>query len=205
MAKEGNGHFELICGLALVVLAALLAINDLGAGKFGGDELEARSHAEKAYAWYASKSLKENLAEGQRDMLSTLRAASLVAEDKASAVDAIVERLNAEAARYGREKKEILLGSDVVGKANWAQDIDGELGRVRGATRWESQADAFGAAGDVFDTATLFLQLCLVLGAISLILKDPRLRWTFFSGMLILGGIGIAISARAFFMAFGAA
>jgi hypothetical protein len=89
----------------------------------------------------------------------------------------------------------------------WARAFawwDGELGRVRGATQWESQAEALGAAGDVFDTATLFLQLCLVLGAMSLILKDPRLRWTFFSGVPILGGIGTVISARAFFMTFGA-
>lgn len=51
---------------------------------------------------------------------------------------------------------------------------------------------------------TLFLRLCLVLGAISLIMKEPRLRGSVFTTMLVLGIIGIEYSMKAFWMAFHA-
>lgn len=204
--EEGkkNDHFELICGLALAILAAALAINDLGSGKFGGDEIAARSGGEKAYSWYASKGLKENLAEGQRDLLRALMETGVIAVDRVPGVTDTVKHLDEQISRYAREKKEILLGSAAIGRENWIQDLDGELGQIKGAKEWEIEIDSLDAAGDVFDMGTLFLQLCLVLGAISLIMKEPRLRWSFFSTMLGLGAIGIGFSIRAFWMAFQA-
>lgn len=197
-----DDHFELICGLALAILAAALAINDLGSGKFGGDEIAARSGGEKAYSWYAAKGLKENLAEGQRDTLGALLEAGIIAPEKSPGVTRTLAQLDAQIARYQKEKKEILLGSDAVGKENWIQDLDGELGKIKGAREWEHEIDTLDSAGDIFDMGTLFLQLCLVVGAISLIMKEPRLRWSFFTAMLGLGAVGIAFSARAFWMAF---
>ena len=47
--EKGDGKsstFEMICGLTLAVLAAILAITDLGAGKYGADEIIA--HNQKA-------------------------------------------------------------------------------------------------------------------------------------------------------------
>lgn len=204
MAEEEkkHDHFELICGLALAVLAAALAINDLGSGKFGGDEIAARSGGEKAYSWYASKGLKENLAEGQNDTLRALLEAGIIAPEKSPGVTKTIENLDTQIARYKKEKKEILLGSVAVGRENWVQDIDGELGKIKGAKEWEAEIDTLDAAGDVFDMGTLFLQLCLVVGAISLIMKEPRIRWSFFSAMLFLGGVGICFSIRAFWLAF---
>jgi hypothetical protein len=199
-----HDHFELICGLAIAILAAALAINDLGSGKFGGDEIAARSGGEKAFSWYASKGLKENLAEGQRDTLAALLESGVIAPEKSDGVTKTLGQLNAQIERYKNEKKEILLGSATVGEENWVQDIDGKLGEIKGAKEWEGEIDALDAAGDIFDMGTLFLQLCLVLGAISLIMKEPRLRWSFFTSMLVLGGVGIIYSARAFLMAFAA-
>jgi hypothetical protein len=202
--EKKNDHFELICGLAIAVLAAALAINDLGSGKFGGDEIAARSGGEKAYSWYASKGLKENLAEGQRDTLAALLESGIIAPDKSPGVTKTLEQLDSQIARYKKEKKEILVGSAAVGQENWVQDIDGKLGQIKGAKEWESEIDALDSAGDIFDMGTLFLQLCLVVGAISLIMKEPRLRWSFFTAMLVLGGVGIIYSSRAYWMAFNA-
>ncbi len=89
-----------------------------------------------------------------------------------------------------------------MGKNNWAQAVDGQLGKVRGAKEWDTESDRLDRAGDIFDTATLFLQLCLVMGAISLIMKAPARRNAFFTAMLILGAAGIGFSARAFYIAF---
>lgn len=185
-----SSRFELICGLTLAVFAATLAVNDLGAGKFGDDELIAHGQAQQAFAWYASKGLKENLAEGQVSLLRSLIASGTIPESNSTGVERNISELESLIARYQKEKKEILLGSSAVGEANWVQDIDGELGRVTGAKEYEALAGHLGIAGDRFDLGTLFLQLCLVIGAISLILKSEAQKKFFFAACILLGGIG---------------
>ena len=185
-----SSRFELICGLTLAVFAATLAVNDLGAGKFGDDELIAHGQAQQAFAWYASKGLKENLAEGQLSLLRSLIASGTIPESNSAGVERNISELESLIARYQKEKKEILLGSSAVGEANWVQDIDGELGRVTGAKEYEALAGHLGIAGDRFDLGTLFLQLCLVIGAISLILKSEAQKKFFFAACILLGGIG---------------
>ena len=104
--------------------------------------------------------------------------------------------------RYDKEKTEILLGSEKVGKDNWVQSVDGKMGQVLGAKQWEDKAALLGSVGDVFDLSTLFLQLCMVIGAVSLVLKDDRLKWTFFTIMIVLGTAGCIISVNAYIQAF---
>ena len=69
---------------------------------------------------------------------------------------------------------------------------------MKGALEWEREAEKLGAAGDTFDLSVLFLQICLVVGAISLILKGERMRNFFYVSMLGLGGLGSYFSAVAF-------
>jgi hypothetical protein len=110
----------------------------------------------------------------------------------------LIRNLDQGAARYGKEKKEILLGSAQVGRAGWAQEVDGELGRLTGAQEWEKQAVGLGSAGDVFDLATFFLQVCLVIGAISLVVQHEKLRRTLYGLMLALGLTGTVCAVLAF-------
>lgn len=194
----------MLCGLTLAVFAAFLAINDLGAGKFGDDELIAHGQAQQSYAWYASKGLKENLAEGQLGLLESLVAAGTVAPEKAVGIQKNISDLQAQIARYEKEKKEILLGSAKVGEENWAQDIEGKFGVVTGAKEFDAHADALGKAGDLFDLGTLFLQISLVVGAISLILRNRGQRTLFYSACVLLGLIGAVYSSLAFLSAFAA-
>jgi hypothetical protein len=49
--------------------------------------------------------------------------------------------------------------------------------------------------------ATFFLQICLVMGAVSLILKGERMRNTFYALMVLLGAIGAVYSVMAFVQA----
>jgi hypothetical protein len=196
--EEKGKRFEGWCGLALAVFAAVLAVTDLGGGKYGDDELIAHNEKNGAYLWYQSKGIKETLVEGQRDTLKALVEAGSIRPEQIPAIQTMIASLDKDATRYGKEKKEILLGSKTVGQENWAQDVGGEMGKVTGANEWEAQASSLGKAGDVFDYATFFLQLCLVAGAISLILQVDRLRWTFFSAMVLLGLIGSWFSVQAF-------
>jgi hypothetical protein len=196
--EETDNRFEGWCGLVLAVFAAVLAVTDLGAGKYGDDELIAHNQKSGAYLWYQSKGIKETLVEGQRDTLKALVQAGSIRPEQVPAIETMITSLDADATRYGKEKKEILLGSQAVGQENWAQDVGGEMGKVTGANEWEAQANGLGKAGDVFDYSTFFLQLCLVAGAISLILRVDRMRWIFFSAMVVLGLIGSWFSVQAF-------
>src|SRR5262245_20591692 len=199
--EDGKRRFETWCGLVIALFAAVLAITDLGAGKYGDDELISHNEKNGAYLWYQSKGIKETLVEGQRDTLQALVDAGSIRPEQLPAVQGLVQNLDAKVQRYGKEKKEILLGSATVGKENWAQDVNGEMGKVVGAKEWEAKANALGDAADFFDYATFFLQLCLVFGAISLVIQRSSLRRSFFWGMDILGVIGAVFAALAFYQA----
>ncbi|HKH49654.1 MAG TPA: DUF4337 family protein [Thermoanaerobaculia bacterium] len=199
--EEKERRFEIWCGLVLALFAAALAVTDLGAGKYGDDELIAHNEKNGAYLWYQSKGIKETLVEGQRDTLQALILAGSIRPDQVPAIEKVIASMDADATRYGKEKKEILLGSKTVGQESWAQDVDGEMGKVIGANEWEAQALGLGKAGDIFDYSTFFLQLCLVAGAISLILQIDRMRWTFFFSMVLLGLVGTGFSVVAFLTA----
>ncbi len=199
--EKGGGKsstFEMICGLTLAVLAAILAITDLGAGKYGADEIIAHNQKANAFDWYQAKGIKESLVEGQRDMLQLLIDAGVVAVDNQERMSGLLSSLNQEIDRYQKEKKEILRGSSAVGEGNWMLEQDGERGQIKGALEWEAEAEALGVVGDTFDLATLFLQICLVTGAISLLLKGERLRNTFYGLTIGLGAVGSYFSVLAF-------
>src|SRR5262249_45939345 len=56
---------ETVFALSLAIFAALLALNELGAQKYGQEELRLSNEKTGAYLWYQSKGLKESVAEGQ--------------------------------------------------------------------------------------------------------------------------------------------
>jgi hypothetical protein len=199
--ENASKSFEIICGVIIAVFAAVLAITSLGADKYGGDELIAHNEKNGAYLWYQSKGIKETLVEGQRDTLQALVDAGSIRAEQLPAIQDQVGKLKANAQRYGKEKNEILLGSIAVGPKNWAQDVDGKLGQVVGAKQWENKANALNAAGDTFNYATFFLQLCLVFGAISLVVQRNAVRRAFFWGMNGLGVIGTVYCILAFHQA----
>ena len=190
-------HFESLMGILLAIFAAVLSLNDLASSKFEGDQMMAASAQVSAYNWYQSKSIKESLAEGQHDMAVMLRDSGAIVPTKAEAIDKLVSDLDAKAARYDKEKTEILKGSAAVGEDNWAQDVDGKMGAVTGAQEYEATALGLDAAGNYFDLANLFLQLCLVFGALCLIFSQPAQRNFFFAVMNVTGVIGVVIAGIA--------
>jgi len=195
--KESSG-FEVLCGLTLAILAAILAITDIGGGRFGDDEIIAHNRKTNSFNWYQAKAVKESLIEGQRDMLKVMMDSGAIPAKAQDQMAVLMSTLNKEIDRYKKEKAEILRGSASVGESAWVVEQDGKLGQVKGALEWEREAEKLGAAGDTFDLAVLFLQVCLVMGAISLILKGERMRNFFYATMVGLGGLGSYFSAVAF-------
>jgi hypothetical protein len=199
---EGSRRMDTYCGLLLAVFAAILAITDLGAGRYGDDEKQALGLATERYSWYQSKSIKATLKQQNADFLESLDKSGTIQQDKKQAIEDHVKDLRSEVKRYKAEMKEILEGSAKIKKEEWcvAETEDQPLGQIIGAKEYKVIADNLGNAGDYYDGATLFLQLCLVLGAISLISPTDQSKRNFFIGMILMGTIGTVITSYAFYL-----
>lgn len=184
-------RWEIMFGVMLAVFAAVLAVCDLGAGKFGDDEKLAANDKASAYLWYQSKGIKQTLVEGQANFMDSMLASGSISPGQQKSVQEQIARLRGKVDRYEKEKTEILEGSAAVGKENWIQpDEKGQLGHVVGAREFEHKAAALGDVGDVFDEGTLFLQMCLVMGALGIISRQETLKVAFFGLMMLLGVVG---------------
>lgn len=189
--KDGKGNrLELLTGLLLAIFAAVLAINDLGAGRYGDDEKIAHNKHTEMYNWYQSKSIKQSLLKGQIELMRTLDQAEAIKPELKEAIEGNIAKMQKKIDTYDKEMREIQQGSKVVGKENWAQDVKGEMGQITGAEEYKVIYEKLDEAGDVYDLATLFLQLCLVCGAISLLLQGEGSRKAFIGIMVVLGLIG---------------
>ncbi len=198
MSDDKSSNFEIRCGVVIAVFAAVMAVSDLVAGKYGDDEIIGTNEKAAAYMWYQSKSVKETLVEGEKSLLESLKQAGALKPGTEMAIDSHLVNLQKRILRYKKEKNEILRGSQTVGQDNWVQDINGELGKIIGAQEMEAHLATLSVAGDRFDMSSLFFQLCLVLGAMSLILKKESLQNVFFAGMCVLGMVGTGISLWAY-------
>lgn len=195
MSEENS--FEMKCGVLIAVFAAIMAVSDMFAGKYGEDEIKYINEKSAAYMWYQAKSIRETAIEGQRDLINTMLESRNANDPSVVKLREHTDKLTKKIERYGKEKKEILLGSSKVGQDNWVQDVDGKLGQVTGAKEYEEKIEILGRAGDQFDLSNLFFQLCLVMGAISLVIKKEKLQGVFFYIMVGLGVIGSVFSALA--------
>ncbi len=187
-------RYEFIFGFFISLFAMVLALNELAAGKYGDDELQLNTEKSSAYLWYQSKGIKSTLVEGQRDLLRALVEGGSVGSDKGSSLLKQAAALDQRVGRYDKEKDEILRGSEAVGKANWRQEVNGELGKVVGINAIEAKLERLGKAGDRFDLATLFIQLGLVLGAVGILMSQERLKRAFLGALLAMGIAGTVCS-----------
>ena len=204
MPKESNTNnqdsasFEMRCGVVIAIFAALMAITDLFAGKYDADEIIGTNEKSMAYAWYQSKSIKETLVESEISLLIGLKDAQAIQKEAINAVDNHLMNLQKKSLQYKKEKDEILRGSKTVGKENWTQEVDGQYGQVIGADEIEVHLGILSKAGDRFDIALLLYQICLVLGAVSLVLRRLSIQTFFFRSMVFLGLIGTGIALWAY-------
>ncbi|MDP2315746.1 MAG: DUF4337 family protein [Pseudomonadota bacterium] len=194
----GDRRFEFLAGLTLAVFAAVLAVVDLGGGKYGDDEIIGTNEKASLYQWYQSKSIKQSLVEQQQGLLTALLDAGAVAPSGVETIRAEIGAADTEVKRYDAEKKELLLGSAAVGPEGQVLEVDGQKGQIVGTKPWEVTLATLGAAGDKFDLSTLWLQLCLVLGAVSLVLQEQRLKNVFYGAMVVGGVVGTVYGVLAF-------
>jgi hypothetical protein len=199
--EKKSNKMETWCGLLLGVFAAIMAIANLGGGKYGGDEMTGVNEKNSTFSWYQAKGIKQNLAENERDLLKSLIASGIISKDREASIGEIVADRDAKIKQYKKEKNEIMQGSKRVGKENWAQDMNGEMGKVKGVKDWEDEIEKLGDAGDYFDMANLFLQISLVMGAICLISPSETGKKSFFFVMIGLGIVGTIYTTYGFVVA----
>jgi hypothetical protein len=199
-----SNRLERKIGLTLALFAAILAVVDLGGGKFGDDEIIGTNEKASLYQWYQSKSIKQSIIEQEVQLLQGLLDAGAVTPEGQPALTQQLARAEQSAERYDMEKREILLGSAAVGPSQQVLEVDGKKGQIIGTQPWEQQLKTLGLAGDKFDLATLWLQIALVFGAISLILNSEKLKMSFYYALVIGSLIGTGFGIQAFQIALSA-
>ncbi|RAJ07407.1 DUF4337 domain-containing protein [Arenibacter echinorum] len=193
---------ETIGGILIAVFAALLAIAELVNNNLEEEMMIAHSQFVNYSNWYQSKSIKQSLKESELDYLNALTETGIIPEDKTKNIKTKIAQTKSMVLKYEAEKTEILVGSSNVPREHWAQDLDGEMGKIIGINEWEKLTQDYETATKKFDLGKLLFQICIVLGAVCIIIRDnKKLQKNFIVLMLAFGAIGILISAYGFILA----
>lgn len=193
---------EAIGGVLIAFFAALMAISQMMNGELEEEMMIAHNKVVNYSSWYQSKSIKQSLKESELDYLQALLESGVVLETKSEIIQEKIEGVKLQIEKYEAEKNEILIGSSNTPKDAWAQDLDGEMGKIIGINEWEDLADEYDFATKKFDLGMLFFQISIVLGAVCIIIYDnPMLQKTFIVCMTISGIIGILLSIYGYTLA----
>lgn len=193
---------EAIGGVLIALFAALMAISQMVNGELEEEMMIAHNNVVSYSSWYQSKSIKESLKESELDYLHALIESGIVSGDKTNLIEQKISVVEKKIEKYDAEKTEILLGSSQVGKENWVQDIEGEMGNITGVKEWEQLTQTYDYATKKFDYALLFFQICIVLGAVCIIIYDsPALQKGLIVLMIIFGIIGTFLSIYGYTLA----
>lgn len=195
MVSVASERAEAVGGVLIAFFAALMAISQMVNGELEEEMMIAHNKVVNYSSWYQSKSIKETLKESELNYLKTIELSRTVPEQGKDILATKIKEAQTAIEKYAAEKKEILMGSSVVGKANWAQDLDGEMGKIVGVQQWQALADAYDTATKKFDLGMLFFQISIVLGAVCIIIYDnPKLQKTFILLMVLFGIVGAILS-----------
>ena len=203
VVPEKSKNLELFIALLIAIFVAVLSINDLGGGRFGDDEMIAHKESVAMYEWSQAKSIKSILCQNQLQSLTTLEITNTIKEGHEKIVDSIKNSQIKDIERYKKEIEEIRNGSANINKKDWVlkDEKTKELGTIIGASEWKNKAEKLGEAGDKFDLASLFLQICIVFGAISLVIQKTSTRKMFLYLMIGMGFVGTYFMFHAYTIA----
>jgi hypothetical protein len=182
--------FEMIAGIIIAIFTAILAIAGLAGDSYNQSILLSNTEKADAYDWYNTKGIKQTVTEGQKDILDSLIATGVVKAESKKEVEAYLSKLQDKINKYSVEKNEILVGSAALDQSQWSQDVNGEMGKVVGAQELETEIEGLDKAGGKMDLADLFLQICLVMGAVSLVMQQPKSKWAFLYLAIFIGLMG---------------
>lgn len=192
---------EAIGSVLIVLFAALMAVAELINNNL--EEQMMISHNQQVnYAnWYQAKSIKQNLKESELDYYNVLMESGIIPDNKIQNFKNKIAYTKSLVLKYEAEKTEILVGSSNIPREYWAQDLDGEMGKIIGVNEWEKLTRQYDNATQKFDLGKLFFQICIVLSMVCIIIRNNRnIQRNFIGLTLIFGTMGIIISIYGFIM-----
>lgn len=187
LQSNSENIFALIIALTTCFYALANAYN----GRAWGNVTTLYTDKANAYQWFQSKGVREYLSNHQIEYLELQKKTSVLSPESLRLYETELNSLHAAVSKIKKEKAEILLGSSVVGEANWAQELNGKMGIIFGAKQIEADIDKYNRAWSYFEQAGIMLQMCLGFAAIGLVVKSSRLK--FFSIAIIFSLIGISL------------
>ncbi len=163
MAEQKERWIQWVA-LTTTVLAVAAAISSLKGGGFSTQVQLKNTQEANRWAFYQSKSLKQNLAELERESMAVLSLEAQTKEGRAWAEKALARSTN-EAQRYEKEKGEI--------KAD-AEKLAAEQAELK-------------RHGGSFGLAVMLLQIAIMMSSVGALIKKP-IMW-YFGLAFGLGGL----------------
>jgi hypothetical protein len=162
---EAKDPYEKVVALTIAILAVILSFVDNTGDNAKTDAIVKTTEAANKWAYFQSKSLKENLAESNASLLTLLTPVD------AAAAKAKAEEMVRETARYGGEKKQLMTD---------AQEL-------------EKQAAYSMSIDDRADQASLLLQIAVVICSISILVRWKAIFIT--GVVAGIAGVAVAVMA----------
>jgi hypothetical protein len=161
--------------LTTTVLAVCAAISSLKGGGFSTQVQLKNTQEANRWAYYQSKSLKQNLAELEREEMAVLVLEARTPEGRAQAERSLA-RATAEAQRYEKEKADI--------KAD--------------AEKLAAEQESLKRHGGNFGLAVMLLQIAIMMSSVGALIKRPVMWY----GGLLFGVAGLVYMANGFWTFF---
>ncbi len=178
---EAKDRFRNRAALVIAILAAILAICELGGDDAKNRMVNSNIKASDTWALYQAKNIRQTDYKLAADALKRDLASPALSDAQRAAAQADLQKYEKTAARY----------EDEPGK-------DGKKQTQAQARRYEEARDRAGERNESFDLAQMLLQLGVVLGSVSILsLSRPLLL---ISG--VLGAVGLALVLNGYFLLF---
>jgi len=168
MAEQKEQWIQWVA-LTTTVLAVCAAISSLRGGSYSTQVQLKNTQEANRWAFYQSKSLKQNLAELERESMAVLALESRTPEGRSQAEKAL-HRATAEALRYEKEKAEI--------KAE-AEKLAAEQAELK-------------RHGGSFGVAVMLLQIAIMMSSVGALIKKPAMWYV----GLVFGAAGLGYMAN---------
>ncbi len=178
---EAKERFRNRAALIIAILAAVLAICELGGDDAKNRMINSNIKASDSWALYQAKNVRQTEYRLSADALKRDLASPTLSDAQHAAAQADLQKYEKTAARY----------EDEPGK-------DGKKQMQAKAKGYEEARDRASERNESFDLAQMLLQLGVVLGSVSILsLSRPLLL---ISG--VLGGVGLALVLNGYFLLF---
>ena len=180
---EAKERFRNRAALMIAILAAILAVCELGGDDARNRIINNNIRASDTWSLYQAKNMRQTSYRLAADELKRQLASPDLAADRRAAIEADVKKYEKTIARY----------EDEPGK-------DGKKQTQALAKTFEEARDKASERHEFFDFAQMLLQLAVVLGSVSILSLSRPLLWT--AGLLGCGGLALVINGYTLLVTF---